>query len=271
MTIKTIFGSNVNEKSLGSIDFKNNEEENERLKQHKKDIKEYIEHLSDKAKDKLEIVENSKSAPFVLRIDNRTPKFFSPLLPLSSSEDIRREDRTVPRVCVSLNLVDCILGIARLHKEFIENNVPDERNKKGNIYSISAIPFLLAVKPDKKLLFDVDLTDEHWLIGYNEDTQKFYPVNVGEMFITNISIPYKEHNNFKPLTYMKCFVNIKSDVGVMIKPNRPVEKGYYKLLIEKDDNGKLRLGEIEKTDFTQMKKVVSKENIEYKNSLIDRW
>lgn len=82
------------------------------------------------------------------------------------------------------------------------------------------MPYVLAVKPNEKLLHDVDLTNEHWLIGYNKDNQKFYPINVGKMFIVNLSVTYKEHNNYKPLTYMECFIHISSDKGVMIKPNK---------------------------------------------------
>jgi len=237
--------------------------------QHKEDLKEYMKHLTPKARNNLEIVESTESNPFMLRIDNVIPKYFTPLLPLSSAE-LEFEDRSVPRVCVALNLVDCILGIARLHTEFLDNNVLDERNKKGNIYNISAIPYILAVKPNDKLLHDVELTNEHWLIGYNKDNQKFYPITVGKMFIVNLSLTYKEHNNYKPLTYMECFIHISSDKGVMIKPNKKVDRGYYKLLVEKDNNGKLRLGEIERSDFTNMKKIVvsMENNIE---SLIDKW
>lgn len=238
-------------------------------KQHRKDLEEYMKHLTPKAQKNLEIVESTDVNPFMLRIDNVVPKFFTPLLPLSSAE-LKFEDRSVPRVCVAHDLVSCILGIARLHKEFLDNNVPDDKNKKGNIYHISALPYILAVKPNDKLLYDVDLTNEHWLIGYNKDNQKFYPISVGKLFITNLNVTYKEHNNHKPLMYMECFIHISSDKGIMIKPGKKVERGYYKLLIEKDNNGKLRLGEIEKADFNQMKRiVVSIEN--FKESLIDKW
>lgn len=238
-------------------------------KQHREDLDEYLKHLTPKAQKNLEIVESTEANPFMLRIDNVVPKYFTPLLPLSSAE-LEFEDRSVPRVCVAHDLVSCILGIARLHKEFIDNNVPDDRNKKGNIYHISAFDYKLAVKPNDKLLHDVDLTNEHWLIGYNRDNQKFYPISVGKLFMVNLNVTYKEHNNYKPLMYMECFIHISSDKGIMIKPNRKVGRGYYKLLVEKDGNGKLRLGEIERADFNQMKKVVvSMEN--YKESLIDKW
>lgn len=244
----------------------------------KKDLEEYLEFLPTKTKNNLEIVEVSDKIPFMLRIDNVVPNYFTPLLPLSSSPDPNKEDRTLPRICVSPDLVSCILGIARLNREFLENNADNDLNKKENIYHISSLPYTYAVKPTQKLLYDVDLTNEHWLIGYNKENQKFYPKPVGSLFIVSINVTYKEHNNGKPLTYMNCFVNINSDKGVMIKPNKPVNKGYYRLNIEKDNNGRLTVGKIDRTDFSQMKKiVVSKEsmemleNIEYKRSLIEGW
>lgn len=242
----------------------------------KKELDKYIEHLSPKVRENIEIVEKDPDFPYMLRIDNVVPKFFTPLMPLSSSEDPSLEDRTVPRICVAHDIVSCILGIARLNKEFLKNNLENDINKKGNIYNISALPYEYAIRPKEKLLHDVELTNEHWLIGYSDDVQKVYPINVGTLFIVSLNVTYKEHNNGKPLTYMNCFINITKDIGVMIKPNRSVEKGYYKLIIEKDNNGKLTVGKLDKTDFNEMKRlVVSKEHFanftKTKNSLIDKW
>ncbi len=251
-------------------------------KQDKIDLDEFINNLPNKIKDNIKIVESTDTQPFVLRIDNKTPKYFEPLVPLSTSSD---EDRSLPRVCVSSNLTDAILGIARLPKMFIENNFYNEAvdpdagiNKKSNIFHISLIPYNYAVKANEKLLPDVELTNEMWLVGYNKDNQKYYPEVVGHMFITNINITYKEHNNKKPLVYLDCYINIEKDIDVYLKPNRKVSKGYYNLKIEKDNNGDLRLSKIDKKDFDKLSKVVlSKEsfqelqNIEYKKSLIDRW
>ena len=254
----------------------------ESKEQDKKDKEEFINELPNKLKDNIKIIESTESQPFVLRIDNRVPKYFEPLVPLSTSSD---EDRSLPRVCVSSNLTDAILGIARLPKIFIENNFYNQAldpevgiNKKSNIFHISLIPYNYAVMANEKLLPDVELTNEMWLIGYNKDNQRFYPEVVGHMFITNINITYKEHNNKKPLVYFDCFISIEKDTDVYLKPNRKVSKGYYSLRIEKDNNGDLRLSKIDKKDFDRLSKVVlSKENlqesknIEYKNSLMDRW
>lgn len=45
--------------------------------QHKEDLKEYMEHLTPKAKNNLEIVESTERNPFMLRIDNVVPKYFT--------------------------------------------------------------------------------------------------------------------------------------------------------------------------------------------------
>ena len=100
------------------------------------------------------------------------------------------EDRTVPRITVAPYLIGCIHGYAEALYSFIE------QGNKG-IFYIHKIPFTHCLKPTTRLVYDADLTDEHWLVRYNKETTFYYPKLVGKFIVSGVQLdPSGKTNKF---------------------------------------------------------------------------
>ncbi|MGL5648989.1 MAG: hypothetical protein ACRDDY_14160 [Clostridium sp.] len=86
------------------------------------------------------------------------------------------EDRTIPRVCCSADVLKAISG----HAAVAYNSIRDWSNGKMPIFSIYELPFKQYIKPNDKLVYDADTTDEIWVVPYCPDTANFKAPIVGE-------------------------------------------------------------------------------------------
>lgn len=100
------------------------------------------------------------------------------------------EDRTVPRITVSPYLIGCIHGFASSLNSLINYG-------KTGIFYIHKIPFEYCLKPTEKLVYDSLLSDEHWLVRYNQETTFYRPELVGKFVLTGLEIDFNHEYNDK--------------------------------------------------------------------------
>lgn len=157
---------------------------------------------------------------FMLHIDKVTPKTFMPRIGESFSSD---EDRTLPRITVSDNLLGCIIGYYRFLKDFFE-----VESEKSNGYCINIIPFEYCLKPNSKLVPYGEDANEYWLITYNEETKKYAPESIGKIFVSEIS---QKLNDRKGRHIVNCtfYVEINTDVGIPFTKDKILKEGTYKI------------------------------------------
>ena len=140
-----------------------------------------------------------------------------PYIPRIGERQGKTEDRTVPRVTVAPTLLGCIYGYAMVVISGKDNNIAG--------YYIHSLPFEYCLKPTKKLVFDQELTNEHWLVRYNKDTTVYKASRIGRMVVGKIDI--------KPRP--KKFAEVTLTVLVEVNQEMPFNEvetmapGYYQV------------------------------------------
>lgn len=157
---------------------------------------------------------------------NVNPKRFIPVI---GHRQAHSEDRTVPRICVSTCLVGTILG----HSAF-ENMAQDSDFNKKDMHGVAykgglkiyKFEYEIAVRPNAELVYDSDVSDEHWLITYNKDTVTYKPIEIGELFIKRIVFDFSDKGKREAEVVYYVKVNEEIEFGF----EKPLKPGCYKVV-----------------------------------------
>lgn len=143
-------------------------------------------------------------------------------IPAISQRQAPSEDRTVPRVCVSPHLVGAICGHAAVSMDAIDSWF----DKKMFEMSIYDMPFTEYVKPNSKLVFDAEVTDEHWIVPNDLTSVTFKAPVIGKFILYSIVDIFNQG--------VSTF-----EVGFIVHAERPIcvygkqyHTGYFKVVIE---------------------------------------
>lgn len=107
-------------------------------------------------------------------------KAFAPQLTQRSAP---REDRTVPRISVAPTIFGCILGYQQDHADW-EYGRTNKGWKDG--WYIYGFRNEVSVKPNVKVLYDADFTDERWLVPYADNQWKKPAEIIGKYFYRSV-------------------------------------------------------------------------------------
>lgn len=134
------------------------------------------------------------------------------------------EDRTVPRITTSDTLIGCIIGHSMVDRLALED--PPWRNDDYlNGFSIRAFDWEVALKPNGRLVYDQIATNEHWLVGYDQDHQVYPTRLVGQFYVKQtlvVTRPERSNDN-----YLTLRVRAKSSIQLTEKER--LEPGYYEV------------------------------------------
>lgn len=240
----------------------------------RKEIEEFVNLSIDKVRDNVEIVSRVElGQDYFIHIspDRMSSKKYIPRI---GHRQAKTEDRTIPRVTVSDYLYGCMVGyVAFLNDAYSYPIVVDNKKKQG-LY-IHEIKFEYALKPNNKLVFDQNRSNEHWLITYNEDTKEYSNTVIGKMFITEIVTKLRT-NKHSELTY-NVLIEINKEEGVKFSKNIYLNKGYWCLKLiasEKDSylNDKdFKVEEISKETYSKMKDVSAAMLSHVDKPLLTKW
>ena len=179
------------------------------------------------AREELEIVDKQDFRhPVLIRIDNEVPKVFIPRMPQSASTS---ENNTIPRVVTADTLLGCICGHA--HVFWLTKSREPGYEHKVHLFKISGFDANVAVRPSKKLVFDVNETGEMWLMAYNEKTTGWVPFSMGEMFVTEVRILPNGGSEINTEIAKVC-VSVTDHRGLWLTPKIFLEKGFYHVTID---------------------------------------
>lgn len=150
-------------------------------------------------------------------------KQFIPALTLRGGAN---ENRTITRICTSINILGCFIGYA---KAIVDISIASTGKKEDDFYKggwyIYALPFEYALRPNKKLVYDADDSEEHWLVTYDEETKKYRPTIVGKCFYGELTVMPRSNN--VPLTTGNLYIEINSQEPIHFTEEIILEKGYY--------------------------------------------
>lgn len=193
----------------------------------KKQIEEKLSIVSDKVYKNVEVV-TTRDVAHGLLLHISTDSKLGKLIPYISPRQAASEDRTVPRICTAPTILGCILGYSKTIFDFLygfDKEVMKDTDYVGG-FSIYSIDFDFALKPNSRLVYDAAVTDEHWLISYNEDTVTYNPTKVAKMFIS--SVTYNGQDKKLPSAEYTFYLEVLSE-KLQFNSKRILDKGYYKI------------------------------------------
>lgn len=181
-------------------------------------------------------------------------KEFSPVV---SKRTGGKEDRTVPRVSTAPHLLGCINGYSATVEDFLSNWKIDWDGG----YHIYSIPYSVAATPAVELVYDVDVTDEKWIIPFDAKHRTIETIKVGKVFMRSVHIENSMDNSRKwsPTFY----IQITDKTPVYLTPTTPLTQGYWRVQIGYATDTAafsvemLTFSELTRAEFMDVKKVTA--------------
>lgn len=179
-------------------------------------------------------------------------------IPQVSARTAVKEDKSIPRVCTAYTIWGCIKGYAAVVFDF---NQEDDKTFRGG-YQIYGLPYELCLRPSKRLLPDVDVTEERWLVGYDADHLQIKPERLGKFFLrtlTTTKVGKAKHLD------VSLYLEVLPGYGSLrIHPELLLEAGYWKIevvgmLHEWDwpESDAVTVTKISQSDYLAMKKSIA--------------
>lgn len=150
------------------------------------------------------------------------------LVPNISRRSSYKENNTIPRVHTSPYLLGCMASVANIAYKAIYTNTAESKEYKGGWY-IHAVDYDIALKPDTTLVFDVNQTDETWLVAYNEAVA-VYPAKVVGKFIPT-RIEYTPVYRKTHIETIQIALNITDKKGAWLTQDKYLAPGCYEAII----------------------------------------
>lgn len=175
---------------------------------------------------------------YMLHIDKKTPAVFNPMMPRSASAT---EDNTAARITVSPSLLGCMLGYARVEMD-VQNGTKTTDVKRTGFrggYEICELEFKYCLAVNTKLVYDADVSNEHWPVTYNKKTMNYKPVKVGEFFVKYLT--YEASSGSQPNTIITFYLHVIKESGFNYGLDKHVDKGFYKCVTKWDSSEELLL------------------------------
>lgn len=157
---------------------------------------------------------------------------FTTLLPNVSKRAAWSEDNTIPRVHTAPTLLGCVDGYASMF-DIAMHEPPSGKKKddyRGGFY-IYFIPFDYALKPTKQLVYDAELSDEHWLVAFNAETRQYKPSSIGRLVISTVTLSPSSEGKIKQL--LNVYVEIPKDAKLRLHENVWLTEGYWRIEMER--------------------------------------
>lgn len=180
---------------------------------------------------------------------NTNIKAFTPKV---SKRTVKGEDRTVARISTSPSLVGCLNGYQSILDDMLKRK---EKNFEG-LYRVYELPYQYAIKPSKKLLQDVDISDEYWLVSWKKETWSTVPNTAADFTIPKIENVFGSDGIDKTVVfYIRAYKELYITNDLKLKPgyHRVIFKGYsYKYPLENN-----KLIDVEEMDENEYNKITS--------------
>lgn len=189
----------------------------------KEEMEEWLIAASEKVRRNVAVVTPaSLGQDYLLHISSNTQ--LRKFVPMIGHRQSNMEDRTMPRICVCPTVLGCMIGYAKAEHDFNEGVADGKTGWKGG-WKIYAFPFDVALRPNKRLVYDADTSDEMWLTTYNRDTAEYIPEAAGKMFYRAVRMTGQSGG--RPHGDFEMYVEITREGGVAFSKTAHLDKGYW--------------------------------------------
>ena len=192
-------------------------------------LKPYLSTLTAEVQAELRIVTPEQlTLPYLLHI-SKDPTL-SKFIPGVSRRSMVRENRTVARVCTATTLVGCLNGYASDIHDFLirEDGLRADGSKRVKFlggYTIYGFRYPLALSPSRKLVPDVERTDEHWLVPFNAEHATYQGEVLGKVFYETMRY---QMVGGRMTTVIEMYVEVTSDEPIWFDGKTCLTKGYWR-------------------------------------------
>jgi len=148
-------------------------------------------------------------------------------IPVIGHRQANTEDRTVPRITTAPWLIGCLIGAANVDHKFHENKSDgskDEDSYRGG-FKIYEFELKAALKPNKKLVYDANASDECWLVNYSPQSREYQPKTAGRLFYK--SITYTGRSGKLPEGEGVLYVEVVKKEGIRFSKNHFLSQGWW--------------------------------------------
>ena len=144
--------------------------------------------------------------------------------PQVSKRTLDRENRSLPRISTSTSLIGCMNGYQSI--------LPDmEKRQNSNftgLYTIYELPFQYAIKPTKRVLPDVNTSDEYWLFSWKRETYSVEPNVIAEFTVPKVETTFG--NDGTDYVY-HLYVHVKGS-KLYLDQSHVLQQGYYRIILK---------------------------------------
>jgi len=143
-------------------------------------------------------------------------------VPSLTQRSAQKEDRSVPRISTAPTIIGCLLGYQADIMEFLDNELGDSWKGGWYIYGFENECSLL---PKKKLLTDIAISDERWLVPYTAQKWSYPAKVIGKLFYRTVST----QNVLKGKSIWECEVLFEVNRGCEVRAFKglTLTEGYW--------------------------------------------
>lgn len=195
-------------------------------------VEEYLKRLPPAVRKELRIATpQSLGQSHLLHISKDTA--IAEFVPSVSRRTLDLENRSIARVSTAPTVAGCLLGYCSDIYDFMnrQTTMSGDRQRKVPFrggWVIYGIPFDHALRPTKKLLPDVDRTDEHWLVALDEDSAIFKPDVLGKLFYQQVTY---QAGGKRPLSTIDMAVEVLTDTPIQFDAATRLTRGCWRLKV----------------------------------------
>lgn len=167
--------------------------------------------------------------PFLLHISKDTE--LGRFVPGVTRRGLKREDRTVPRVSTAPSLLGCLIAYASDMFDFHERKPGAKFSEPRNVpfkggYAIYGFRYDIALRPSRKLVPDVEQSDEHWLVAYDDQHTTFMPEQIGRVFYSSVAY---EVLNGRAVPRIEMYVEVTCQEGIWLDGRTKLDRGCWRV------------------------------------------
>lgn len=171
-------------------------------------------------------VENHKQTVYHVS-QNPAIKVFKPMISLSAANS---ENRTIPRINVGISVCLAMFGYTRVSSANLygASAMESGRANKDPVMTIYAKEVSGVLVPNKKLVFDAEVTGERWIVGDKPENMALKFDNVGEFFVTSTVRSSGIESGSDSTTLL---MSVRRGCEVLLDKDMLLKTGFYRCII----------------------------------------
>lgn len=172
-------------------------------------------------------------------------------IPQLTQRTAQKEDRSVPRVSVAPTIFGCILGYQGDHYDW-EWGRSEKKWRDG--WYVYGFRNEVSVKPNVKVLYDADYTDERWLVPYKPEKWEYPAEIIGKYFYRSVR---EYQRNAKGEKTIEVFFEVSKGASIRFSEDIMLTEGYWTFEFSRWAKGweKVETQNLRKLDTAEWKKV----------------